>query len=373
MKIMTILKKISPKQKGAAVLVFALVLVALSTMIILFAGNYGVLQSKSTTNIARNYQASEAALAGLEFGINYLNQNGTTIIGTPSGGYIPSFTSSSTTNVVLANNAKYSIVYTNPIANDYTLIRITSTGTSDDDAATHTSSILVKYGSLLLNQPNSPMIAKGNIALSGNSQIINTFSPITLSSGGNVTLTGSSSTITSSGVSSTSGSTGADILQNVAGVGTTSNNDFFADYFGVSPNTVKANSALYYSNNNNTNYSGTLNGRTGTSIWIDQTGGTASLSGNTTIGSAANPVVMIVNGDVNITGNVTIYGYVFILGNTQTSLAGNLSIIGGISSTGDISANGSIQVTYSPTTLNNLQNNVNMRYYAKVPGSWRDF
>src|SRR3990167_3684003 len=193
MSIMKLFKKIGLHQKGAAILIFAIVLVTLSTLIIMFAGNYGVMQSKSITNISRNYQASEAAQAGLEFGINYLNQNNTTILANPVSGYIPAYSDSNTTNVVLANNAGYSIVYSNPIANDYTLIKITSTGTSDDGTATHTSSLLVKFGSLMLNSPLAPLIAKGTVDLSGNSQIINTYTSTTVSSGSTVTLSGSSS------------------------------------------------------------------------------------------------------------------------------------------------------------------------------------
>ena len=358
---------------GAATLIMTVMLLTISTLIILFAANYGRMQERSAANQDRNQEAFLAAEAGLEFGINYLNQNNTTILANPVSGYIPAYSDSNTTNVVLANNAGYSIVYSNPIANDYTLIKITSTGTSDDGTATHTSSLLVKFGSLMLNSPLAPLIAKGTVDLSGNSQIINTYTSTTVSSGSTVTLSGSSSTITSSGVSSTPASTGADIQQNQGSLSGISNNDFFAENFGVSPDTVKANAAYYYSNSSTTNYSGTLDGKTGTSIWIDQTGGTANLSGTTTIGSATDPVVLIVNGNLDIAGSVTMYGFVFILGNTQTALTGNLTIVGGISSTGAVDATGSIQVVYSPSTLSNLQNNTSMRYYAKVPGSWKDF
>lgn len=361
------------RQTGAAVLVMTLVLVTISTLLILLAGNYGVMQSKSVSNLHRNYQAYEAAQAGMEYGINYLNQNNSTILANPVGGYIPVYSDSNTSNVTLANNAKYTISYTNPVANNYQLIKITSTGTNSDSTANKTVTQLIQFGSLLVNVPNVPIISQGNINLGGNSTIVNTYNNNTVDSGASVTLSGSSSTVVSSGTSSTPGNVRSDIKQNDASISSLSNNDFFATYFGQTPTTVKGSVNHYYSNSSSTNYSSTLNGMTGTSIWIDQTGGSARLNSNITIGSPTNPVLLIVNGNLNIDGNVTIYGYVFIMGDSNTTLSGNLEIIGGVGSAGQISATGSIEVSYSPSTLSNLQNSSSMRYYAKVPGSWKDF
>lgn len=370
---MTRHKKTSKKRHfGAATLVLTIVLLTLTTLLIIFAGNYGKLQSKSIANINRNQQAFEAAQAGLEFGINYLDTNNTAIIASASGGYI-NYSDSSTTNITLANNSKFSVVYTNPTANVYTLIKVTSTGSSDDGSATHVINQLVQFGSLLLNAPLVPLTSKGNISLGGNSQIINTYSNNTIESGGNVSMGGSSSTILSSGTSSTPGNIKSDIKQSMSSLSGLSDNDFFNQFFGLSASNVKNSVAHYYSNSSNTSYGATLSGMTGTSIWIDQTGGTATMNGSVTIGSATNPVLLVVNGDVRFSGNVTIYGYVYVLGNSSTDLLGNVQIIGGMATTDNLSATGSIQVSYSPSVLANLQNNGSMRYYAKVPGSWKDF
>lgn len=361
------------RQQGAATLVLTIVLLAVTSLVILFAANYGKLQSKSIANINRNYQAFTAASAGLEFGINYLDNNNTTILAGPVGGFITPYSDVNTTNIALANGSRFTVVYTNPVANNYELINISSTGTSDDGSSTHTVSQLVQFGSMLLNPPTVPLTAKSNISLSGNSQIINTYNNTTIVSGGTVSMGGSSSTILSSGTSSTSGNIRSDVQQNQSSISSQSDADFFASYFGLSANNIKSGVQHYYSNSSNTNYGGTIGGMTGRSIWIDQTGGTATLNGNVTIGSTANPVLLIVNGNVRFSGNVTIYGYIFILGTSTTDLLGNVTVVGGMATTNTLSATGSIQVVYSPTVLANLQNNGNMRYYAKVPGSWKDF
>lgn len=362
------------KCKGAAILVFTLVLVTLSTLIILFAAEYGKLQDQSMANINRNNQAFEAAQAGLEYAINYLKQNDATILAGPVGGYIPAFSNSQTTNVTLGNGSKYTFTYTNPVANNYTLIKITSTGTSDDASATRVVSQLVKYGSVLVNPPALPLTAKGTISLSGNSQIVNTYSGNTVLSGSTVSLSGSSSTVLSSGTSSTPGNIRSDIQGSSGSISGLTDNSFFESYFGNTPANVKSGVGHYYSNSSDTNYQSILSGMTGTSIWIDQTNDSqANFNGNITIGSATDPVLLIINGDARFNGNVTIYGYVFIFGDSSTTLIGNTNIIGGFSTTGQLSASGSIQVNYSPSTLSNLQNNSSMKYYAKVPGSWKDY
>lgn len=358
---------------GAATLVLTIVLLTVSALIIIFAANYGKLQSKSTANINRHQQAFEAAQAGLEFGINYLNTNNGIILASPVDGYISAYSDSNTTNVSLANGSTYSISYENPIAYNYELIKVTSIGTSDDGSSIHTVSQLVKFGSMLLNAPTVPLTSKGQISLGGNSEIINTYNNNTIEAGGAVSMTGSSETILSSGTSSTPGNIQSDVQQNMSSLASMSDTDFFNSFFGLSPANIKNSVAHYYTNNNNTNYGSTLNGLNGTSIWIDQTGGQATLDGSTTVGTSSNPILLIIDGNVKFTGNVTIYGYVYILGTSTTDLSGNVTIIGGMATTNQLSATGSIQVIYSPSVLSNLQNNDNMRYYAKIPGSWKDF
>ncbi len=362
------------RQSGASLLIMTLILMSLTMVIIIFAANYGAMQSKSIANINRQQQAMNAAQAGLEFGITYLTVNNATILASPVSGHLAAFSNSSVTNVALSNGSKFSITYSNPIANDYTLILISSTGTSDDNSATVGVSQLVKYGSMLLNIPGAPLVSIGSVALGGNSEIVNTYNNTTVVSGSTVSMSGSSETTLSSGTSSSPGNIQSDIQQNSSSLSAISANDFFASYFGQSPSTIKSSVQNYYTNNVATNYSDQLNGKTGTSIWIDQTSGLATLNGSTTIGSVTNPVLLIINGDIRFNGNLTIYGYVYVNGTATSTIIGNTTIIGGISNTGALSsASGSVEVSYSPTVLANLQNNASMRYYAKVPGSWKDF
>jgi len=367
------LKNKGNKQKGAATLIISTLLLVTLTLIILFAASYNIMQEKITANQSRSNQAFEAAEAGLEFGIQYLQQNSAVILASPVLGFIPAYSNSSTTNVTLANNSRYTIVYTNPIANNYRLIEITSTGTNADGSSTRVVRQQVQFGSLLMNPPTNSLTSKGSITLGGHGTVTNIESNNTIQSASTITIGGSGSTVTIGG-GSVAGAIGSDIQQNISSINSQSQTDFFATYFGASRSTVKNNAAHYYNSSSNSNYSSTLNGMTGTSIWIDQTAGTTTLNGGVVIGSLSNPVLVVVNGPLNLSGNVTIYGLIFVIGSTGiTNITGNILITGGMITTDDFNMSGNSNLVYSSSVLNKLQNSTSMSYYAKVPGSWKNF
>lgn len=359
---------------GAATLIMTIVLVTLTTLIILFAASSAIMQDQIMSNTNRANQAFTAADAGMEYGINYLKQNRVAILATATLGILGSFINTSTTNVTMANGSKYTIVYTNPVAFNYNLINIASTGVSDDGKATRTVNQLVQFGSMAVDTPTVPLVSKGDTTLSGSTELVNNFGNTTLISGGSVTMSGSSKTKLLLGTSSTPGNIKSDIQQNTSSIGNQSNDDMFASYFGVSQTTVKSNVQHYYSNSSDTNYSSTLNGMTGTSIWIDQTNNSqATFTSSVTIGSPTNPVLLIINGNVRLAGSVTVYGLVYVIGTAVTDITGSVDVIGGIITTGTATLTGSTSVTYDPNVLSNMQTQSSMLYFAKVPGSWRDF
>lgn len=358
------------KQCGAATIITTVLLLVTLTLIVLFAASYILMRQKIAANDYRNNQAYEAAEAGLEYGIVYLRQNSSTILASPVSGFIQPYTNANTTNVTLANNSQFSITYTNPIANNYNLILITVTGTSDDGTATRTVSQRVQYGSLLATSPTTSLAAKGSVTLGGSSQLSNTSTNVNIQSGSTVTMGGSSATNYNGG-SSTNGHFGSDIQQNVSSIANMSSSDFFASYFGAPANTIKSSFENYYTNSSSTNYSSTLNGKTGTTIWIDQTGGTASLSSSAVIGSSTQPVLMVVNGDFRVSGNVVIYGVVYIMGDITTDFSGSMQVNGSIVTQNNINFTGSTQINYSSSIISATRQVTN--YYAKVAGSWKDF
>lgn len=363
------------QKRGAATFLIAIILLIVATMIVIFAANFANLHTKSISNQTRAGQAFAAAQAGLEYGYKYLETNYSTIVASQVSGLI-NYTHASVTNVNLPNGSSFSVVYTNPTVSDYDVIHITSTGTSDDGLATRVISQEIKSQSLLMSSGTNSITTLGGVSVGGSSSVINTGTNQTILSGGSVVLTGSGTTVTSGGVSSTSSGTGPDVSQNNGALASMTADEFFGQYFGTAnQSAIKSQVTNLYSNTVDTNYSDTLAGVTGQSIWIDQATGTvASINGNVTIGSAANPVLLIVNGDFVITGNVNIYGFVFSLGVSGISAtSGNINIYGGMASTGNIVLNGNASMVYDAAVLTNLANQNATRYYAKIPGTWKDF
>lgn len=325
-------------QSGAATLFMAVVLVSITTLLILFAGNHGVMMSKSVTNTLRSASAAEAAQAGLEFGIAYLIQNSSTVRANPVSGFINYGSSnSSLTNVTQANGSKYSIVYTNPTANNYQLIRITSTGVNDDGTSTRVVSQLVYAG---VSSLNAALTTQGNLVTSGNVSI----------PGSNGVRVGG--TVTQSGNVNI-----GSIIQNDTNLKNMTSSALFSSVFGVSTAQMQSQST-YFANTSGLNYS-TLTGKN----WINSS---VVVSGNYTIGTPSNPVLLVINGNLIASGTMTIYGVVYVMG--STTMSGNVNFNGGMISQGAVTMSGSVGA-YNSSIVGMFTSTS----YAKIPGSWRDF
>lgn len=368
--IMEYLMKI--KQIGATSFVITIILMVAALLIMLYASQNTMLQQKSSGNQLRASQAFEAAEAGLEFGISYLNANTSTVIASPSGGYINyGSANSSLTNVALANSSRFSVVYTNPTQNNYQLLQVTSTGVNSDGTSTRVVRQQVYQQSRTFNY--SVFSAK-NVTFVGGSTLTNTVTNQNISTGGTLTINNGAYTITSTGQTTTQGSIGSDVQQNVPAYQGLSASAFFQLIFGSSTATVQsaAQSAGYYYSNQGPDYSQTLSGIQGQTIYINQTNGsTVSLGQGVTIGSSTKPVTIIVQGNLSIANGVRIYGFVYSSGpTTGFQLAGGARIDGGIASAGTMNISNGFQLVYNQFPL--LAGSSNSPY-AKVAGSWRDF
>jgi Tfp pilus assembly protein PilX len=326
------------QHNGAATLIITAMLLIATTLIVIFASQATMMQQKISANQYRNMQAYYAAEAGLEFGINYLNQNSNTILANPVGGFV-NYGSADTnlTNVTLANNAKYSVVYTNPIANNYLLLNVISTGTSDDGTSTRVVRQQV-YGGI--SSLAAAMTTKGNVTSSGN-----------------VTITGSTG-IDAGGTMTQSGSNNiSSVIQNDSVLNNLSTDALFLKIFGVNKAQMQAQSN-FYSTTTGLVYSN-LVGKN----WINTN---VILSGTITMGTISNPILLVVNGNFIASGSITIYGVLYVTGSTISS--GTNNFYGSLISEGAIIMSGTI-AAYNSSLINSFTTH----NYAKIPGSWIDF
>lgn len=351
-------------QRGYALLTTAVIIMLGITITALFTSRSMSVEQRSQNDNYRAHQAFEAAEAGLEFGIAYLLNNKTAIVvDANSDGFIDTYTSSQTSNVAFNNNTTFNITYSSPVVNSLNRIKVQSVGTSDNGTSSRTVvQLLQVYPYVPITAP-APLIVRGNVDLSGNVTITNTAPGTTIWSGGTTGLSGAA--ITDTGTASTG------IVESDTGLSSMSGTQFFEAFFGTTKALAEQHADIKYTNGSDTNYSGLLDGVTNQSIWINQTGGSsAQLSGNATIGSAEQPVVLVVNGPLLANGVTTIYGMVYVVGDWNNTGGGTLNIIGSAVVEGSMNGAGTPNVTYDTSVLTNLNQ---VGAFTKIPGTWRDF
>ncbi len=356
------------KQRGLASIIIAVILLSVTLLLMFFATSQGLLQSKYTGNQYRYNTAFAAAEAGLDFGYLYLIQNSATILANTSGNFMPPYTDASITNIALSDNAQFSISYTNPIAQNYQIIEITSTGTSDDNTASVVMSQLVnRRGSLLASAPTLPVTSKSNATLRGNSSIITTEAALSLRIGATLSFSGNAFTSSTAG-SSNKSKIGPDVQQRVTALRNLTPNQLFATYFAQSTSQIKSSVDQVYTNGSTVN----LGGKKGVSIWIEDN---LSLNTSQVIGSMSSPVILIVNGNMTTNATIVIYGFVYVTGNlTMNGTGGSSSqIVGGVAVYGNVVMGGNDNITFDSNVIKNLQSQGSGGAFIKIPGTWKDF
>lgn len=365
--------------KGYIIFGVSMLLLAITSLVTLYATNVLYARQQLVKNDYSNAQAFAAAAAGLDYGIAFLQTNSQQIVANTSNGYLQPYTSTQTTNVVQQDGSRFSINYTNPTQDNFTLIQVSAVGSSNDGLVTRTITQLVKLPSGLLTLQPNPLNVLQAVNLNGNAQVTNNQGAISVRSGGSTSLAGSSTTIIKNASGGTSigskaNNLGADIQQNYGPYQSMGGNGdkFFQSYFGKTKTQVKNMANLTITNTRGANISSSLNGVEGKIIWVNQSGGEATINGNTTIGSPTNPVILIIstNGNIQINGNVTIYGLLYVAAaNWSNNNSGSVNIIGSVAVEGNFNINGNVNINYNNTVYNKFGSG----NLAKVPGSWRDY
>lgn len=96
-------------------------------------------------------------------------------------------------------------------------------------------------------------------------------------------------------------------------------------------------------------------GTRGKIIWINGASATSTWNGNATIGTPAEPVIVVSEGNMTVNGNITIYGTLYVMGSLSMG-NGNWKMYGAVVSgaSTDISVSGNSTLEYDPTVMNNL-------------------
>jgi hypothetical protein len=164
----------------------------------------------------------------------------------------------------------------------------------------------------------------------------------------------------------------ADVTHSGGGPAWNANDRTFVSVFGVRPETYRDQPATVRMVCNPCSSEGTdglrdvIANNPGRPIWVS---GTLDIGGAGPIGSAAQPAVIVVEGDVNFTAAVVLHGAVY--GRTDNwAISGNGTVEGAVVAQRGFTAGGSMTYVYAPDTLTALR--LQTGSFVMVPGSWRD-
>jgi Tfp pilus assembly protein PilX len=403
-------------QRGAATLLTALVLLIGITLVTLTTSKTVLVETQMAADNYRTSQAVAAANYAMDYGVNYFDKGGfdqkinatgvagsDTIVDTVLVPDLVSADGSQTTTAQLTfNNA----TGTRCVAAGATPVMksglITATGFSDDALATRTITQCVGPLNVLRDEgPKQPLVAQGNVALTGNARLINRYTNTNIWSGGDVNIGSSSSMETfikdsASGalttaqlldtddgnhaqlVSNRNLGNGLDIIDEDPSLNTLVGLEFFQNFFTVeSRNQLKQLAASAGQSYTAMGSAITAPVQSGL-IWVE---GDQSMNGGT-IGSITAPAIVVVNGDLTLSGGATIYGLLYVSG--KYTIQGTPQVIGaniveGTNLTTEtpatppiVGGTGTITLVYWPAFASGSSSPL-PGLTAVVSGSWRDW
>jgi len=354
----TIIQPDLNRQGGAATLLTALVLLIGITLVTMTTSKTVLVETQMAADNYRTAQAVAAANYAMDYGVNYFNNGGFDQVnnGTGAAGSdgvvdaitVPNLASAdglqTTTATLTFNNATTTRCAPTSVTMKNGLI--TATGFSDDGLASRTiTQCVVPLGILRNDGPKQPLVAQGNVALTGNAKIINRYTNTTIWSGDDVSI-GSSSSMATYIKNPTAGSltqaqllstdetsntqlvsnrnlgNGLDIIDKDPSLGTLVGLDFFKNFFNADSRAeLKAKAEAIGQSYTAMSNAITTPVKTGL-IWVE---GNQTMNGGT-IGSLTDPAIVVVNGDLTLGGGATIYGVLYVAG--KYTIHGTPQVIG---------------------------------------------
>lgn len=401
-------------QTGVATLLTSVIIMLMATVFIMAISRTSLMELRISGNDIRSRQASNAAEAGLNFGLAYVAQTTQGGVTVPAGADKNSNTIADepTPTPTALTTGSYTLAFcdpTQPIANIscpdaagavvctrapptyFRTPRVVACGWSDDGLGRSMVSQSIGTVPPLSKTPTNPLTAKGAVNVTGSATVTNYYNNLTVWSGGALSNIGnagktfvrnptipppaastapppppaSCSSSTDYVCATDKNTTGPDVIDGDPTLSNLTDAELFKNYFGV------ADIATYQANI--ASRSAVAAADVGTLAGVKQeafvVNGDITSSMSFTIGSRDQPVVMIVNGNWSGGGNTTIYGVVYVTGNID--LAGNKTVYGSMVIEGTVSGTGSLDIIYDPLVTDNAANRIGKP--GTIPGTWRDW
>lgn len=388
-------------QRGMTTLLVSVVILFLTTVLVIFVSRSALMEQRMSANEIRHKQAFEAAQAGLDQAMVFLQtapqgidknnddvaDAGPTANLTNGSSYFVSFCQPGTA-VPACPDAPGYVACTGAAVANFNTPMVVSCGWSDDAIARQMVRQGVGTVSAMSRAPTNPLTTGGGVNVSGSANVVNYFNNLTVWSGGTLSSIGNAGktfirnptvsppaagTVPPNEPNSCSTSadyvcvtdkntTGPDVIDNDPTLSNLSPEQMFLNYFGRTLDEFRQNVA---SQEISAADIGTIAGVRGQSIVVN---GNTTFP-NATIGTRERPVVLVINGDVSFQGTPTIYGTLYVTGNVTGG--GNPKIQGSMVVKGTVASTGSVDVIYDPFVTSNAASSTGT--VGWIAGTWRDW
>jgi hypothetical protein len=150
-------------------------------------------------------------------------------------------------------------------------------------------------------------------------------------------------------------------------------NRMFVSVFGMDRNTYRMQPAavqVVCAGNCATQIATAISQNPGRVIWVQ---GPATIDSAQVWGTAAEPVMLLVQGNLTVSANLQLFGMLYLQGDATTwaTNAGTTLIQGAVMAEGDLSVQGAPTIVFNPGVLRTI--NLTQGSLVRIPGSWRDF
>ncbi|MGC9456315.1 MAG: PilX N-terminal domain-containing pilus assembly protein [Halothiobacillaceae bacterium] len=404
-------------ERGQVTLLVALILLVAITIVVLFTARSAIMEQRVSANELRAKQAMAAAEAGLDRAHSYMLAGGLDQDDDDQLDVLPTQT--------LDNGATYRVLFCdsetpdfNP-GNDGRCARsatatmtcndashrarnamVIACGWSDDSAARHMVTQLLRASPSMARPPSNPLTARGNVNVSGNMTVVNYYNNLTIWTGHSLDFNNATAKTfirdpnlpvpqapdlddpdllanypavpedtnfancnnnSAYYICSThKDARGPDVIETDTTLLNLTNDELFQSYFGLDPASYR-DTVVTQEVTEAELADGGL--RENEILWLDG-GGTIDME----LGTRLEPVILIVDGDAHFGANAVIHGMVYVRGGVGGT--GTPKIYGATVVEGEVDGTGNVTVLYDPVAAGGA---ANIGELSGVPGSWRDW
>ncbi|WP_231362265.1 MULTISPECIES: PilX N-terminal domain-containing pilus assembly protein [unclassified Thioalkalivibrio] len=384
------------RQSGLATLLITVVILVAITLMVIFAAQTAILDQRMSANELRMKHAASAAQAGVEFATAQLN----------SGQGLPSEQLHRTFDGDNQSNAVFRVAFLDPndevescpatpddgtfpgdSAPNTSEVVIFSCGWSDDASARKGISVSMRASPSMADPPTNPLTSLSGVNTNGAARVFNYFNNLTIWTAAAVDVTGNPGTTY---VRNQSEPPPSDLRLVTEDMGQSQINRYYSqttDRQAIGPDVIDADLSLrqledrggdayfenfmgaaredYKAQSLEMEAGADLDGLRGQAVWVD---GDTSIEGNTQIGTRDEPVVLVVDGDLDVAGNVDLYGVLYVRGDLGGS--GTFTNYGAAIVEGETNIGGNPYFIFDPDIAYGASN-VGAR--GIVTGTWRDW